>query len=105
MGPLWTDSRFCYDTALRVWSEWGGSNSRPREPKSRALPTALHPEVMAPLRFSLLCPAEARNEGLGGENTTYVVSPESDVPVLHVMERIMGFEPTTPALEGRCSAN
>lgn len=27
------------------WSEWGGSNSRPRDPKSRALPTALHPDM------------------------------------------------------------
>ena len=28
-----------------MWSEWGDSNARPREPKSRALPTALHPDI------------------------------------------------------------
>ena len=27
------------------WSEWSDSNARPREPKSRALPTALHPDI------------------------------------------------------------
>ena len=30
---------------MAVWSEWGDSNARPREPKSRALPTALHPDI------------------------------------------------------------
>ena len=27
------------------WSEWGDLNSRPRDPKSRALPTAPHPDI------------------------------------------------------------
>ena len=30
-----------------AWSEWGGSNSRPPEPRSGALPTALHPDKTA----------------------------------------------------------
>lgn len=35
------------------WSEWWGSNSRPRDPKSRALPTELHPDfVRLSLRLS-----------------------------------------------------
>ena len=28
------------------WSEWGESNSRPRHPKCRALPTGLHPDFI-----------------------------------------------------------
>ena len=28
-----------------LWSEWGDSNSRHLAPKSRALPTALHPDI------------------------------------------------------------
>ena len=35
-----------------VWSEWSDSNARPREPKSRALPTALHPDI----HFSAIIP-------------------------------------------------
>ena len=34
------------------WSEWSDSNARPREPKSRALPTALHPDI----RFFCMIP-------------------------------------------------
>ena len=30
-----------------AWSEWGGSNSRPPEPRLGALPTALHPDKTA----------------------------------------------------------
>ena len=35
-----------------LWSEWSDSNARPREPKSRALPTALHPDI----RFFCMIP-------------------------------------------------
>ena len=38
-----------------VWSEWSDSNARPREPKSRALPTALHPDI----HFSAIIPRQA----------------------------------------------
>ena len=37
------------------WSEWSDSNARPREPKSRALPTALHPDI----HFSAMIPRQA----------------------------------------------
>ena len=37
------------------WSEWSDSNARPREPKSRALPTALHPDI----HFSAIIPRQA----------------------------------------------
>ena len=37
-----------------VWSEWSDSNARPREPKSRALPTALHPDI----QFFCMIPRE-----------------------------------------------
>ena len=36
------------------WSEWSDSNARPREPKSRALPTALHPDI----QFFCMIPRE-----------------------------------------------
>ena len=35
----------CESSCLLFWSEWSDSNARPREPKSRALPTALHPDI------------------------------------------------------------
>ena len=32
---------------VSMWSEWRDSNPRPRDPKSRALSTALHPDIGA----------------------------------------------------------
>lgn len=37
--------------AVFLWSEWGGSNSRPLRPERSTLPTALHPETY---EFTLL---------------------------------------------------
>ena len=51
---------------LLFWSEWQDSNLRHRAPKARALPTALHPEVLF-LFFSLFyarCKRTARPNGL-----------------------------------------
>ena len=30
---------------ILIWSEWRDSNARPRHPKCRVLPTALHPDI------------------------------------------------------------
>lgn len=30
---------------ISIWSEWRGSNSRPRGPKPRVLSTELHPDI------------------------------------------------------------
>ena len=31
---------------ILIWSEWRDSNARPRHPKCRVLPTALHPDII-----------------------------------------------------------
>ena len=46
MRKSYKNRRFRSKTAVIAWSEWGDSNARPREPKSRALPTALHPDII-----------------------------------------------------------
>ena len=38
----------------QIWSEWRDLNSRPLDPQSSALPTALHPDTPASLEVSLI---------------------------------------------------
>ena len=47
---------------MAVWSEWGDSNARPREPKSRALPTALHPVIELFYPAGRILPKRARRQ-------------------------------------------
>ena len=45
--PQGTDiiEKSVFEKTLFSWSEWRDLNSRPLDPQSSALPTALHPEI------------------------------------------------------------
>ena len=75
----------------RKWGGRWGSNPRPQESQSCALPTELRPPLMIPLlNFSAF--------RLFGFQTA-----RSKRPVKTLVARPAGFEPATLGLEGRCS--
>ena len=66
---------------MGFWSEWSDSNARPREPKSRALPTALHPDI----HFSAIIPRQGVKIKIFLSVVIYVVKADF-IPLSAIVE-------------------